>query len=49
MPGKGQIHIIPPCQVLSMDHMTVANVDNISCLTFLFFDVDKKDGKKKII
>jgi hypothetical protein len=49
MPSDSQIHAIPPHQALSTDHMTMANVDNISCLTFPFFDVDKKDGKKKII
>jgi hypothetical protein len=48
-PSKGQIHIIPLHQVLSMDHMTMANVNEISCLTFPFFNVNKKDRKKKII
>jgi len=35
-------------QVLSTNHMVLANVDEVACLTFLFFNVDKKDGKKKI-
>ncbi len=48
MPCDRKIQITPTHQVLSTNHMNVANVDDISCLTFPFFNVDKKDGKKKI-
>jgi hypothetical protein len=42
----GKICVTPTHQVLSTNHMKVENVDDILCLTFPFFNVDKKDGKK---